>query len=163
MSDDWLSPIMAAWRLGHPSLSMATRKRVGSGLPIATGSAPPATAIAAAKAPQPGSKSPGPTGNRLSRLTAKNDAPAATARAAAAAAVIEVEVDPDHDRLGLLPALDRNRSVTGRSQYLGKIFRADHQHRNGPDPALDFPAYQIKRREDLGRVRPRCQDRRAAG
>ena len=59
------------------------RKVGGSGLPIADGRTPAAAAIAAASAPHPGSKAPGPTGNRASRLMAKNAAPAATARAAA--------------------------------------------------------------------------------
>ena len=63
--------------------------------------------------------------------------------------VIEVEIDPNHNRLGLLPALDRNRSVTGSRQHLGKIFRADHQDRNWAHPASDFTTYQVERREDL--------------
>ena len=33
-----------------------------------------------------------------------------------------------------------------------KVFRADNQDRNGPNSAFNFPAYQVKWREDLARV-----------
>lgn len=132
MSDDWLSPIIAAWRFGHPSRSMATRKRVGSGLPIAIGSAPAAMAMAAVRAPQPGSKRPGPTGNRLSRLTANKVAPEATVRCCPQSFVIKVEVDSDNHRLCFLPSLESDKSVTGICQHLCEVSGTHNEHRCGP-------------------------------
>ena len=51
---------MAACAAGQPSRSMATRKSGGSGLPIATGSAPPATAIACGQRTAAGVELAGP-------------------------------------------------------------------------------------------------------
>ena len=153
ISDDWLSPIIAAWRPGHPSLSMATRKRVGSGLPIAIGLGATCHGNGSSQGTTAGveetraDREPAIEVHCEERC-ARGDCTCGRSQPF----VIEIEVDSDDDCPGFLPALDRNRRVTGIGQHAGKVFGADNQDRDGPQFALDFAADQVKRSEDLAGV-----------
>ena len=102
------------------------------GLADCDGSAPLATAMAAASATagveEAGADRESSVKVDCEERCAGGDCP----RGCPQALVTEVEVDPNDDRLGFPPLFNRNRSVPGTCQYVGKVFRADNQDRDGP-------------------------------